>query len=124
MLWDIVQQAQINRSAGNAVQAENAARLARSEMRGATDDIRELEKRFDALSLTCAALWELLRQETRMSDEQLVDKIQEIDLQDGSLDGKVAHDAKQCPKCPQKNHPHRDTCLYCGATLGPNRLFP
>jgi hypothetical protein len=124
MLWDLVQQSQISRSTSNAAEAESSARLARSEARGAADEIRELEKRFDALSLTCAALWELLRKETPLTDEQLVDKIQEIDLQDGSLDGKLAHDARQCPQCPQKNHPHRDTCLYCGAPLGPNRLFP
>ena len=51
------------------------------------------------------------------SEEALMSKIQEIDLKDGVLDGKVRKGpAKKCHECNRTMNRMHNKCLYCGAT--------
>ena len=90
-----------------AVVAENAR--SRVEM---------MQADIDRLMLCTQAMWEILKEEHGCTEEQLIRKITEIDMQDGKLDGKVAKQGPvACPRCGKANKRTRPACLYCGATL-------
>jgi len=112
MLWDLLQQRQI----GQARQAANQAEDAASRI---GNDIAELERVVESLTLTCQAMWELLREQTHITDEMLLARMQEVDLRDGRRDGKVSNAASVCPGCSRPNKARREVCLYCGAALPP-----
>ena len=80
--------------------------------------VKELEKEFgeklDKLSLICRAMWELLTTNTNLSDTDLLNKVKEVDLRDGSLDGKVRKPLKKCPKCGRTLSRRHLRCIYCG----------
>ena len=89
-----------------------------------TDRSRALEARVDALerrnetlSLACQALWELLCESGGMNDETLFRKMQEVDLRDGTADGKITPRPITCPACRRNSRSGRMTCVYCGASL-------
>jgi hypothetical protein len=71
----------------------------------------------DRLLMITEALWIMLRDEHGYTDEQLIQKVQEIDMRDGRLDGRVARQAAplKCPKCGRVMPVNRPTCMFCGA---------
>lgn len=92
------------RSAGHA--ADRAASRAES-----------VDLRLDRVLLTMEAMWTLLRERLHVTDEQLAQRIVEVDESDGLLDGRVRHPAKSCPHC-KKTIPGRfPRCLYCGEAV-------
>ena len=61
------------------------------------------------------ALWILLKKQNGYTDETLAGLINEIDLRDGQLDGRVGKTPpKPCPSCGRILVKHRPLCLYCG----------
>ena len=94
---------------------EMAARTA-ADVRTENESLRfDVEKLF----MITQALWTLLQEQHGYSDDQLIQRIQEIDLQDGKLDGKVAKEKirPDCPQCGRKLMGKRPVCLYCGAEV-------
>ena len=88
---------------------------AESATRKAEDVEMELEMKIDKLSLITQALWSFIRQNHSMTDDALMDKVKEIDMRDGILDGKVSKGrAKQCPDCNRVMNKMHSKCLYCG----------
>jgi len=76
-----------------------------------------VEHRMDRALLTMEAMWTLLRDRLQVTDEELAQRIVEVDESDGILDGKVRRPPKSCPHC-QKTIPGRfPRCLYCGGTV-------
>ena len=72
------------------------------------------EQRLDRALLTMEAMWTLLRDRLQVTDEQLAQRIGELDESDGILDGRARRPLKSCPHC-QKTIPGRfPRCLYCG----------
>ena len=102
------------RSAHAARQAEIAASRSASQATSAKEETRWLEDRLDRLTLACMALWELVEERTGLTEEDLYDKAQEIDLRDGKADGKVTKTVLNCPKCQRVMSPKHKRCLYCG----------
>lgn len=104
---------------GQALAAgERAARTA-ADMRAQNESIRfDVEKLF----MITQALWTFLQEEHGYSDDELIQRIQEIDLQDGQLDGKLAKapNRPQCPQCGRKLIGKRPVCLYCGTEVALN----
>lgn len=78
--------------------------------------IQELETTRDRLQLICQAMWELLRGPHGLTDEQLVERVREIDLRDGQLDGKVTPtEVARCSSCQRVVNRRHRICIYCGA---------
>jgi hypothetical protein len=76
----------------------------------------DLASRVDRLTLACVAMWELLREQTQLTDEQLLEKVREVDLRDGQLDGKISNkQLRRCQQCDRVMSPRHARCIYCGA---------
>lgn len=80
-------------------------------------DLEDLERRTESLTLACQALWEILQEELNLSNETILKKMQEVDLRDGVLDGRVSVDVAACPSCQRSNKASRANCIYCGEQL-------
>ena len=78
----------------------------------------------EKLFMLTEALWTILKEKHGCTDAELVQRVQEIDLRDGKLDGKVAKVNPDCPKCSRKLMGKRPVCLYCGAEVARVDLPP
>jgi len=104
------------RAAENA--ASGAAGRAASAARAARTDVSMLKLDVEKLLMITEALWSMLKEQTGYTDEDLTRRIQDIDLRDGKLDGKVAKDGpERCPNCHRTLLGDRPMCLYCGAPV-------
>ena len=92
-----------------------AASDARTQAREAKTEVDELRFDLERLMLVTEALWRIVREKVQCTDEELVQRIQEIDLEDGKLDGRKAPTpARDCPHCQRKLIKHQPRCFYCG----------
>jgi hypothetical protein len=78
----------------------------------------------EKLFMLTEALWTILKEKHGCTDAELVQRVQEIDLRDGKLDGKVAKVNPDCPKCGRKLMGKRPVYLYCGAEVARVDLQP
>lgn len=74
-----------------------------------------IDERVDRLTLICMAMWSLLQEKTGLTEEDLLDRVKQIDLMDGQEDGKFKKQIAQCPKCKRVMSARHGRCLYCGA---------
>ena len=77
--------------------------------------IANLEERVDKLLLVNMAVWELLKERTSLTEDDLQAKVHEIDMRDGVADSKVTQQIMKCHKCNRTMSPKHHKCLYCGA---------
>ncbi len=77
----------------------------------------ELRDDLERLYLITQALWTLLKEEHHYSDEELMLRIEELDLADGRRDGRAAPETRDCPKCGRKQARSRESCVFCGTEL-------
>ncbi|MEM8493969.1 MAG: hypothetical protein AAF663_01120 [Planctomycetota bacterium] len=103
--------------------ASGEAASARGAARRAQQDVSHLEDRFDRLHLVCMAMWSLLEDKLGVTEEELVAKVMELDLRDGTMDGKVTRTVKKCEACGRPVHPRHQRCLYCGEVPGGQSVF-
>ncbi len=78
-------------------------------------DVRYLEDRVDRLSLICMAMWSLLQDKTKLTEEDLLERVKMLDLMDGKEDGKATRTVMQCSACNRPMNPRHKKCLYCGS---------
>ncbi len=85
-------------------------------------EFRIADEKIEALRLACAAMWSLVKEKHGATDQDLMDRILELDAADGKLDGRVS----ASPNCLQCGHRMlmraRAICVWCGAetkTAGP-----
>jgi hypothetical protein len=97
-------------TAAEASEAKHAARRAGRE----ADD---LGARLERALLACEAMWSMMRDKLGVTDEELIHRINEIDLSDGKLDGKVRRPAVTCPKCNRVIPRRNPKCMYCGQAI-------
>ena len=93
------------------------ASSAEREARKAKTEIDRLKAKVEALNLTCQALWELLKQCSDLTDEDLSKQVREIDLRDGEEDGRVRQAPMDCPKCGRAVSRTSGKCIYCGHAI-------
>ena len=116
ILWERHREDQINR-------AEAAAKASQAHADAVRFDLSVFERRLNRLALCNQALWELLRDNTTLTDDDLNAKIREIDLRDGREDNKMAAQQIPCAAYGKLSNTKRNTCVYCGATLPKRHLF-
>lgn len=113
LFWEFRQQGMIR-------SAEDAAMKSAHRAGEAKQEARWLEDRVDKLTLVCMAMWTLIQEKTDLTEEDLLDKVREIDLQDGEADGKLRKSISRCASCDRVMSPRHKRCMYCGA----ERLSP
>lgn len=106
-LWEMEQQRRI---AEADTQASRAARDASDARRASNVN----EARLDTMALTIMAMWSILQDRFGVNEADLVKRMQEIDLRDGKLDGKVAPTSSSCGKCSRVMSSRYKRCIYCG----------
>ncbi len=94
-------------AAGQTISINN-----RSGQQGA--ELRDLQDQLERSSLLNQALWELLRERVKLTDEDLLAKAHEVDMRDGAPDGKMTPTAVRCPSCERVCNSRHAKCLYCG----------
>ena len=102
-------------AASRAAAAEAAE--AKGTARRAGTRVEELEDRLDRALLACEAMWTILRDKIGVTDEELIDRVNEVDLSDGRLDGKVRKTAVTCPSCGRTIAQRFPKCMYCGQAI-------
>lgn len=98
-----------------ATSGDPAAGLAEAEAQRARRAAEHVEDRLDRLVLVNMALWSLLQEKTGLTEQDLMDRVQQVDLSDGQLDGKARKPLAKCPDCDRMMSPRHRRCLYCGA---------
>jgi len=110
-IWNAIQQGQISRNAATAGVASGEAARAAGRSKAS---IEKFEERINKLVLVCKATFELLQETSGVTENQLAEKILEIDLRDGKEDGKVSPVPKRCPECDASICAKFNRCLFCG----------
>lgn len=73
----------------------------------------------DRLYLITEALWSFVHERLDVSDEDLVQRILELDRCDGEIDGrKDMAGPMTCPSCGRTIASHHTWCMYCGQYTG------
>lgn len=79
--------------------------------------VDQLEDRLDRALLACEALWTMLRDRLGISEEDLIERVNLLDLSDGQLDGKVRKPPVSCPRCQRTIASRFSKCMYCGQPI-------
>jgi hypothetical protein len=104
------------RTAGN-IHASRTAERAKSKASAMQGRINALEANLAKALLISETLWEFIKGKHDLSDEQLREKVYEVDMRDGTLDGKNQRKAVECPNCRHMVSPRHPACLYCGQII-------
>ena len=106
-MLDIFQQFQIEQNRQKTNELE-------SEVREGRYSSQDIEERISKLSIVTQAVWSFLKETQHLDDIDLLNKIEQIDLEDGVKDGKVTAVVTDCPACNRRINTRYRTCLYCG----------
>lgn len=115
-MWDLFQEIRLNDL--RAQQGDT-----RSSLKGTSGDLNDLVRHVRKLALVNQALYEVLKERTGITDEELRRKIDEIDRRDGVSNHR--HDAAplRCPKCGISVTAGALMCQGCGAKTAPKYPF-
>lgn len=86
-------------------------------------EIANIGRALDRLSLACQAMWELLRERSDLTEDDIEAKILEIDGRDGRVDGQIGASVMTCTACGRPTNSRRDTCVMCGAPVKGDHKF-
>ena len=106
-------------------EAEAKAQSAHDKVSSAHDRISALEKRIDSLALFAQAVAEILEEKAGLHQDELLKKIEEIDLRDGNKDGRISvGGGLKCEECKRTYNFRLNKCLYCGhVRVGPRTII-
>jgi len=110
MIWENNQQEKM-------ASADQAAEIAEWEAEKYSSSADGVQVKVNRLSLACQAMWELLRENSELTESDLENKINEIDFRDGKADGKICIRVVTCPSCGKNTNSKRNTCIMCGAPI-------
>lgn len=116
MFWEFYQSSRISR-------VGRAAKRASLRADQTLAQTQRLEDKVDGLALACQALWELQRDNSGLTEQQLEEKMEEVDMRDGRLDGMLSSVVDKCAKCGRKTSRRRPRCLYCGSEVEKSEVF-
>lgn len=101
------------------IEIDNARRDSARRDADLSVEIRGLRRKVEHLQLVSRALCELLSENTEIDINDIVERIQDVDLRDGTANGKLVRPVVECPKCNRPVKTEQPKCLYCGAMLVP-----
>lgn len=82
---------------------------------------RNLEWRVENLILLNQAMWNLVRDKVGVTEEELINEFERLDLADGKADGRMSpiFDNKpwKCEGCQKDNSPRFTSCVRCDKPL-------
>ena len=116
MIWETYNHAK-------AINAESAAARAEMKEERQSQKMQDVSDQVERLSLACQAMWELIRDRTQLTEQDLENKITEIDGRDGRVDGKISTQSLNCHNCGKPTHSKRSFCVMCGAPLRRQHKF-
>lgn len=114
-IWDSLNDLRIKSASAVADQAQ-------AKTYGIETRVKQLEEEVDRLTLVVMAMWELLGKSEGFYLKDLEARIQEIDLRDGELDGRMTITPAVCSDCGRSLHERRKTCMYCGTPVHSAKL--
>ena len=80
-------------------------------------ELRTHQRQIEHLTLLCQSMWEVLREQTGLSDLELRAKVTEVDSRDGKVDGKINQQIFACPRCGKNCNSSNKICIMCGEDL-------
>jgi hypothetical protein len=123
LFWDLYQQAQLRRQQGEIHQTQDAVTSARYKAERVETEVAGLRRKIEHLELACQALYEILADRLEIPQEEVLRRMEEIDLRDGLKDGRITAGTIACEKCRRKNGTERTYCIYCGESLSKGTAF-
>jgi len=108
LFWELHQSRQIG-------QAQSTAERAASKSDKVKWDVLGLQRRLEKLTLVNMAMWSLLQERTGLTEDDLIERVRQIDLSDGRADGKVRKEVARCGQCGRVMSRRHQDCMYCGA---------
>lgn len=109
-----------NRDEKESIERQAAHQIL-DEMIELRNQVRDYRHHIDRLELVCEALVGLLEHHAVINREELILKIQRLDLSDGIEDEKIDYSSllekHKCPFCLHPINPRRERCIYCFAPL-------
>lgn len=98
--------------------AESAGAASSAQARSVRTDLDFLRTDIERLLMITEALWDILKEKHGYTDEELTNRVTEIDRRDGKVDGRVAQSPPgTCPRCNRTLERKRPYCLYCGQAI-------
>ena len=98
--------------------AESPSTASSSQVRSVRTDMEILRSDIERLLMITEALWGILKDKHGYTDEELTNRVTEIDRRDGRVDGRVAQAPPgTCPRCNRTLERKRPFCLYCGQAI-------
>jgi hypothetical protein len=103
--------------------AESSAERAREKAADAAGAAVDLRRRIEVMALANQALFEILKSRLGISEEEVMLRMAEIDVRDGSKDGKMSARVASCRRCGRKISTARQRCMFCGEVVVDGHLF-
>ena len=97
-------------SSSGAARAESKASAVERKVKG-------LEANIAKCLMINEALWEMIRDNHGLTEKDLHEKLYEVDMRDGVLDGKNQRKPTECPGCGHTVSPRHPVCIYCGQVI-------
>jgi len=115
VLFSLAYAAQADAAAQQAIQkgAEVGAKVGEVQR-----EIKMLQDNLAKSLMINEALWELIRNRLNLSENDLNEKLYQIDMRDGQLDGRNQRNTTvECPDCHRKVSTRHTACIYCGRII-------
>ena len=103
--------------------ARQQAASASADAASAKRDVSDLENELARMRLACAAMWELVREKTGLTEDDLIAKIAILDARDGVADGKLTRTIRKCTQCGRTIAAKQNKCMYCGTVRAIDSVF-
>ncbi|GAB1267641.1 hypothetical protein NBRC116493_08940 [Aurantivibrio infirmus] len=116
-IWEIFQ---FRKMSSTEYKADKAGVMSHANLEG----IRHVSSQIENLILANQAMWELLSEKHGLTENDLLQKMNEVDLRDGKQDGKITKKRiTACSDCGHKITKQRQNCYWCGSVLVTGSLF-
>ena len=103
-------------NSGSYTGSQSSSR-AESKASAVEGEVKQLRADLARSLMISEALWELLRDRAKLTEQDLHKKLYEIDMRDGVLDGKNVRKATKCPDCDHMVSSRHPACIYCGKVM-------